>query len=255
MKKLFLSAALAVMTFATYAQDFGFVSRSTEDGESRWSVNLLGLTVENTTGNRSRLSFSLRSNDYGKHGFFFGVSNLASDNVELKAGNSLEFGIPVLSMGCWNDRRTFGLLSSVDISWTRYGLKNNHVIYSPNPLDLDAVICDRYPADYSRSRLTYASWRLPLEMAFSKGNCLFTAGVEGELRHHLRSRVKMGKDKKHYIQQHELGVNPWGVNAVASFGVNGISVFGRMALTEFFDTDKTDLRGTPFMVGIRYYTK
>jgi len=259
MKKFFVTLAAAFISAASFAQvvNSTFVSHN-GDSEARWSINLLGV---NACSSESNFDFRLHhtDDDFGTPGFYFGISNMSSNDFDLKPGNSLEFGFTPIDFAWWNNRRNFGIVSGVGISWTRYAFKENVCIGKLTPGSKYAV----YPLDgtgNSKSRVTYASWRVPVEFAFASRNSLATIGVEGELRHHVRNRTKFedpisGKVTKrhHYVSDNCLGVNPWGVNAVASIGTHGVSLFGRMALTEFFDKDETDLSGTPFMVGIRFY--
>ena len=269
MKKLFTLIATAFVSVSAMAQQFNsFVSHDSKSTDVRWSINLMGMGAVNSN-NSTSIEFgpSFDKDTFVTTGFYFGISNLATNDFDLKPGSSLEFGFSPLDFALWNRSGRFGLITNLTISWTRYKQKHDDVfIWTDGTIDGAAkgkmilgdkndVLLLRGINDYSNPRMTYASWRIPVELAVSNANhnWLITAGVEGEFRHHLRQRVKYGKNKKYYLSSHDMGVNPFGVNAVASIGFKGTSIFGRVSLTDFFDKDYTNLQATPFMVGIRFY--
>lgn len=90
-----------------------------------------------------------------------------------------------------------------------------------------------------RSFLRYWSLRLPLTMQLqfkvNKWDYLsFSAGAELEWRFGMRSFARYG-GAKHTISN-DLDYNAIGVNALFQVGFNDIIVFGRMGLTEFFNS-------------------
>lgn len=230
------------------------VSRNAND---EWCLNFLSLSnstsdaTSRTAGGHAHWKTTVSG---GIDRFFFGVAGLSSDDIDLKAGNSLEFGFSVLTMNHWSPSRKFGITAELDIAWTRYKLQHNDVFQMAG----DQLICQPIQPigapipDYSNSRLTYASWRVPVMLNWRnrRGGFQFAAGAEAELRHHLRSRIHEGKNKKKYVDLHDLGsgFNPWGLNVVASVGFKDVHLFGRYSLTEFF-SDNTSLSATPFSVG------
>jgi len=254
--------AAVCMAASAMAQDNGFIAHY-NDGETRWSINLFGLSAS-SENNHTNFDFDFGLHrDYSEYctpGLYFGLSNMISDDINLKPGNSLEFGFTPFDFAWWNRRHNFGIIAGVGISWTRNAFKKNEGIVNLGNDTFRLVPLNG--TGNSNPRMTYASWRLPIEFAYTSHDCLFTAGIEGELRHHLRMRTKYedpvtGKVTKrhHYITMHEMGVNPFGVNAVASIGCKGMSLYGRMALTDFFNKNETNLEATPFMVGIRFYSR
>ncbi|MDO4496788.1 MAG: hypothetical protein Q4B58_02990 [Bacteroidales bacterium] len=259
MKKIFTLLAAAMLSATAFAQvNNSIVSHTPDDEEAKWTINLLGVGTVNA--DECSVKFKRDPEHFGSPGLYFGLSNLTNSAIELKPANSLEFGITPFDYIWWNSRRTVGIIASVGVSWTRYAFKHREAIVECRPSGRSLSLGRMFdvvemPDDYSRLRLTYASWRLPLEVAFSSGESLFTVGLEAELRHHLRMRSKFDGNKKHYITSHDLGINPWGLNAVASIGRHGVSVFGRVSLTQFFNKDEylCDIKGTPFLIGIRFY--
>lgn len=230
------------------------VSRNAND---EWCLNFLSLsnsTSDATTRTAGGHAYWKTTVNVGLDRFFFGVAGLASDDIDLKAANSLEFGFNVLNLNHWSPSRKFCLTAELNIAWTRYKLQHNDVFQMAG----DQLICAPIQPiggpipDYSNSRLTYASWRMPVMLHWQnrKGGLSFAAGAEAELRHHLRSRIHEGKNKKKYVDLHDLGsgINPWGLNAVASIGFKDVHLFGRYGLTEFF-SDNSLLSATPFSVG------
>lgn len=183
---------------------------------------------------------------------YLGVVMLrGAEGVDLNPSGSFMFGFSVWDLRAYNSHRTFGVEASIDILWTRLAVKDGNVIHR----NADGIlVCDRYQhpegRSYSRSRMTYASWNLPVTLNWRIGGSKIYAGVEGELRHHLRSRIKVDKNKKYYADSHDMNVNPWGVNAVAGVGGKAGGVFMRMALTDLFVADKSELRGAPLSVGL-----
>lgn len=258
MKKIFSIFAMAAVAASSMAQASASFVKHNNGGDVNWSINLLGMSAVNSDRS-TKISLHYDDSDYCTPGFYFGISNVASDDVKFKPGNSLEFGFTPFDFAWWNNSKNFGIISGIGISWTRYAFSDKEAIIDINRIIDDPVksgFClAPLPEQYSNPRMTYASWRLPVEFAISSKNCLFTAGVEGELRHHLRMRTKLGKNKKHYLTSHDMGVNPFGLNAVASIGCKGVSLYGRVALTEFFNKNEIDVTGTPFMVGLRFYTR
>ena len=80
---------------------------------------------------------------------------------------------------------------------------------------------------------------------------LDSAGIEGELRHHVRSRARVGHDKKYYINRNSLDVNDFGYNALFGIGTNQFTVFARYNISDFFGS-KSRVDAQPFFIGINF---
>lgn len=234
------------------------VSR-TDDQEGRhtWNLNLLGVSSESVnisiSGNNRYKSHW--NSDIGIANPYFGWSELSTKDFDLRTANSLEFGFNIIENTIWNNSRSFGLEIDLGCSWTRYVLKGDNVLYNtPGGQTVCAPYIHPEGRDYSRPRLTYASWRLPVMMHIrsTRHKHMFSIGAEAELRHHLRSRIKVGHNKKYYAEGHDLNINPASCNLIVSFGTKKFSIFGRYGLTEFFDQDNTKLSAHPFMIGLRF---
>lgn len=281
MKKYFISAIVALTSAVAFAQnnndtlsaqaDTHIYNNLVSRSGKTWKFNFLSISTEgnstvetpvqsnNETSGNSSYNVNVtvhkpchKHTEIGIDKWYLGVSSLGkTEGFELNPASSLEFGFSILTSELYNSRRTFGVESALFTSWTRYSVKSKNVFYD----DADGhLVCNTgyVPAgeEYHRSRLTYASWRVPVTLNWCGDNVKYSLGIEGELRHHLRSRIKYDGDKKHYAKYGDMDVNPWGVNALLAIGSDHFQFFGRYSLTQFFDTKGTDLRGTPFMIGI-----
>lgn len=233
------------------------VSRTDDqEGHHTWNLNLLGIGSEsvNISVTRNKRD-NLWHTDMGISNPYFGWSELSSKDFDLRAANSLEFGFNIIETKGWNKSHTFGFEIDLACSWTRYALKGDNVFYNDAAgQTLCAPFVHPEGRDYSRSRLTYASWRLPMKLNFrdKAKHQQFSIGVEAELRHHLRSRIKVGHNKKYYAEGHDLSVNPISCNLLMSYSFKDFSLFCRYGLTDFFDQDNTQLSAHPFMIGISF---
>ena len=116
----------------------------------------------------------------------------------------------------------------------------------------DALRQGPEPLNYRRQRLIHWSWRVPVEMYYrTRGGLHYSVGVEGELRHHVRSRARVGKDKKYYINRNSLDVNDFGYNAIFGVGNDDFSVFARYNISDFFGS-KSRVDAQPLFIGINF---
>lgn len=233
------------------------VSRTDDqEGHHTWNLNLLGVGSEDINITVKQKPCPGRSTtSMGVEHPYFGWSELSAKGFDLRATNSLEFGFNIIETKRWNQSRTFGMEIDLGISWTRYAVKGGNVFYNdPDGQTLCAPFVHPEGRDYSRSRLTYASWRLPMKLNFrdKAKHEQFSIGVEAELRHHLRSRIKVGHDKKYYAESHDLSVNPFSCNLLVSYSFKDFSFIGRYGLTDFFDQGNTKLSAHPFMIGFGF---
>lgn len=216
-----------------------------------WNLNFLSIS---TDGYRCNVRpHSHHYADLGPQDIYLAYAGIGNtEGFEQKVAHSLEFGFNFGRIQHWNASRTVGLQASIGLSWNRYSTQDNAVFQVDKDGELFCAPWEDAPKRYSRARMTYVSWRVPVMLQFQdrrKLNC-FSVGVEGELRHHIRSRVRMGGKKRYDVLRDGLCVNPWGLNIIARYDFDDFGIFGRYAVTPFFDESKTSFEGTPFAVGI-----
>ena len=216
-----------------------------------WNLNFLSISTDGYQCNLK--SHSHHYADLGLQDLYLAYAGIGNTKgFEQKVAHSLEFGFNFGRIQHWNASRTVGLQTSIGLSWNRYSTQDNAVFQVDKDGELFCAPWEDAPKRYSRARMTYVSWRVPVMLQFQdrrKLNC-FSVGVEGELRHHIRSRVRMGGKKRYDVLRDGLCVNPWGLNIIARYDFDDFGIFGRYAVTPFFDDSKTSFEGTPFAVGI-----
>ena len=216
-----------------------------------WNLNFLSISTDGYQCNMK--SHSHHYADLGLQDLYLAYAGIGNTKgFEQKVAHSLEFGFNFGRIQHWNASRTVGLQASIGLSWNRYSTQDNAVFQVDKDGELFCAPWEDAPKRYSRARMTYVSWRVPVMLQFQdrrKLNC-FSVGVEGELRHHVRSRVRMSGKKRYDVLRDGLCVNPWGLNLIARYDFDDFGIFGRYAVTPFFDDSKTSFEGTPFAVGI-----
>lgn len=277
MKKTLSIMTIAALTFAANAQEHRHTERtdSLEEGTTRvynnfvsrtdgiWNLNFLSISTDASRncwqdnywvdGPVTRVYA-----DLGPQDIWLSYSGLAdTKGFEQQVAHSLEFGFNLARIQHWNTSRTVGLQMSLGLSWNRYQTADKGVFQIDNNGDMfiGPWTTPRGDQNYSRSRLTYVSWRVPVMLQFqdrNQRNC-FSVGVEGELRHHLRSRVRYAGHKRYDVERHNIPVNPWGLNAIAMYSIGDFGIFGRCALTDFFKDNKIGFDATPFTIGIIFH--
>ncbi len=266
MKKIMLSMVLAALCMGTsMAQEDSLVvynnllskSVSVENGitSHKWNLNFLCLNYDNNQVTPSRGGWTTEW-DLGPEMIYIGSTQLVGDDVKLKPASSWEWGFDLMSVETWNRRKTFGYKFGLLLTRSSYRLDGDnafHVVGGNTVLDnaLQGHVGKGMDRDYSRQRLIYWSWRAPFVFNFQPSRVWgFSVGAEAELRHHVRSRAKVGKEKKYYIERHDLDVNPWSCNALASINVGkDFSITARYNITDFFG-DKANFDVQPFMIGL-----
>ena len=217
-----------------------------------WNLNFLSISTDGYHQCNLK-SHSQHYADLGLQDLYLAYAGIGNTKgFEQKVAHSLEFGFNFGRIQHWNASRTVGLQASIGLSWNRYSTQDDAVFQVDEDGKLFCAPWEDAPKNYSRARMTYVSWRVPVMLQFQdrrKLNC-FSVGVEGELRHHVRSRVRMSGKKRYDVLRDGLCVNPWGLNIIARYDFDDFGIFGRYAVTPFFDDSKTSFEGTPFAVGI-----
>lgn len=182
--------------------------------------------------------------DEAHYSFLYFSFAFASDkNIPLNSVKSWEWGMYPLSGVLFhsNDYRKM-LTWGLGFSRTSFKLK------------------DQLPTSdkmgFTDQRFRYWSWRLPVSVEFRSYNLLdfVTAGVEIEMRHHVRARdydEALLNNKDYQIVGHDKSiVNPWACNLLFQAGHDDWGIIGRVALTDLFDKEATHLKAMPFSIGV-----
>lgn len=226
-----------------------FLSRT----NGTWNFNFLSISNESKTNDKGRSCTT--SQLVGIDNFYVGLTGLKDvKGFEFQQSRSMELGFDILTLKHYPRSQRFALLASLGLSWSRYMTQHNQVFQLSDNGDLYCGEWLDAKKSFSRARLTYVSWRMPimLQWASSNNNFKFAAGAELENRHHVRSRVKYGNTKRYDVLRHDMDVNPWGCNALVRLSFHDISLYGRYSLTPLFGTNHTALEGTPFSVGLSF---
>lgn len=274
MKKILSIMTIAALTFAANAQEHRHAERTDSVGEASiekttkvynnflsrtdgiWNLDFLSISTD--MNKEDEWEYGTKHTriyaDLGPQDVWLSYSGLANTKgFDQQVGHSLEFGFNLGRMQHWNASRTVGVQTSIGLSWNRYQTADKGVfqIDGNGDMFIGPWTTPRGDQNYSRSRLTYVSWRVPVMLQFqdrNQRNC-FSVGVEGELRHHLRSRVRYAGHKRYDVERHNIPVNPWGLNAIAMYSIGDFGIFGRCALTDFFKDNKNGFDATPFTFG------
>lgn len=223
----------------------------------RWNFNFMTIETTSPSGGRySKYSHWGHTSNFGPDNLYLGFSEMAAtDGFKIKPGSSWEWGFSLCSFKTWHPSKRFGFKSALYLSRSSYRIKGDDAFHT----DAEGyTVCDdalrqgEHPLNYSRQRLIHWSWRLPVEMYVkTKGGMHYSAGIEGELRHHVRSRARVGHDKKYYINRNTLDVNDFGYNALFGVGTNQFTVFARYNISDFFGS-KSRVDAQPFFIGINF---
>lgn len=174
---------------------------------------------------------------------YFGFAFAADKNIPLNSVKSWEWGMYPLSGVLFhsNDYRKM-MTWGFGFSRTSFKLK------------------DQQPSGdkmgFTDQRFRYWSWRLPISLELRSDNLsnFVTAGVEVEMRHHVRARdyndIYLADKSYEVVGYDKNTVNPWSCNLLFQAGHEDWGVIGRISLTDLFDKEVTHLKAMPFSIGI-----
>ena len=266
MKKCLLSIASGALCIATcLAQEDSvvvynnIVSKSvyTDNGVTSHKWNLNFLSISPATDSTATAKDGWHANwDVGPSLIYVGFTELGGNDVRLNPASSWEWGFDLMRLKSWNRSKTFGYEFGLLLTRSSYRLSDNnafHLDADGNTLLDDALqghVGKNADKDYRHQRLFYWSWRVPFVFNYQPTKIWgFSLGAEAELRHHIRSRARVGNDKKYYLERHNLDVNPFSCNVLASVRIDrDFAITARYNLTDFFG-NKSRLDVQPFMVG------
>lgn len=233
--------------------------------DTHWNLNLFGFSTssskaskssdkENYSEYRERQGMSVSVADR----IYLGWTGLASSDFDINPASSWEWGFGLLNVQDWNRQKTFGVDISLMLSRSSYRMKDDdalHMVDGHVVVDDELKTRSENPIDYKRQRLIYWTWRVPVLMQFrpASKSVRFTLGADMEMRHHIRSRAKVGSERKYYLSRRDLDINPFGYNVIAGIGNDNFTVFGRIPLSDLFDDNVNGIQARPFTVGINFY--
>lgn len=224
----------------------------------KWNLNFLSLNTVSKPSAEPRGGWVTEWN-VGPDLIYIGTTQLAGNDVKLNPASSWEWGFDLMKFESWNRRRTFGHKFGILLTRSSYRLDGDNAFHVDDAgntvLDnaLQGHVGKGMDMNYQRQRLIYWSWRMPFVFNFQPSHTWgFSLGAEGELRHHVRSRAKVGSEKKYYIERHNVDVSPWSVNALAALNIGkDFSIVARYNISDFFG-DKANFDVQPFMVGLSF---
>lgn len=232
-----------------------FLSKTiNEDNSHSWNLNFLSL--EKVGQNKNKHSWKSYSS-FGPDMISIGFAGMTeSEGFDYKPGGSWEWGFSLMSFELWSPNDHFGICTELDLTRSSYRVKGNDAFHVVNVNGEKITVCDdalKSSIDYSRQRLINWSWRVPVTLCLRASNGVHvSAGAEAELRHHVRSRAKVGEEKKYYIERNNLAVNDFGYNAIVTIGTNDFEIYGRYNLTDYFGKN-AKVSCQPISIGVMFF--
>ena len=224
-----------------------------EDGVRRSKFSISFPTIESTKPSSKLHRCWGQSTEFGPDRPYIGFCEMVNpEGYKINPGSSWEWGFSLMRFTTWHPSNRFGFNTELNLSRSSYRIKGNDAMHID---DQGYTVCDDALYDdlhYRRQRLIHWSWRVPVEMIFqTRGEFQYILGVEGELRHHVRSRARVGKTKKYFIDRNNLDVEPFGYNAVFGFGQRDFTIYGRVNISDFFGS-KSRVDAQPFAIVIKF---
>lgn len=181
-------------------------------------------------------------------GVYIGYSRLYDDfgmgspkDVNLVASKSWEIGFTLFEGDINLSRnKQWGLTAGLGWGYTSFRVDGNSSFR-----EIDGITAN-YPApegiSYDQSRLRYFYFRIPVSLEWQKringhhGPLFFSAGLEAEIRHGVRSKVKFNDHSENAGK--ELNVRPVGINMLVQGGYGDIGVYARYSTLSLFEKNK-----------------
>ncbi len=207
---------------------------------------------------KEKMKRNFKRRHYKAHitGFYFGFSNLAtqdlqignSTNAELKL-NSYEIGWTMFSKDFRLSKRSrnYGLILSTGLGFRYHEYnadKNTHFAPINNYVtQLQAPVGVKYTESYLS--VWYMNIPVVLEWQKKRGNSSFfiQAGAEAGVKLSGRSKFNYSPEEDFVISQNidKIDINPLTLDAKFQIGFNDVSLYVRYGLINFFRSN----RGTP----------
>lgn len=204
-------------------------------------------------------------NKFNPHvaGIYIGYSRMANSflsfgdpkEVDLQANKSWEIGFTLFdgSLALTRDNQ-WGLSAGLGWGYTSFRVDGN---YAFNKIDNVTEVVPGLAGDdgFSESRLRYFYFRIPVTVEWQKkfgrkGPLFFSAGLEAEIRHGVKSKVKYAGQKRNI--GNDLNVNPLGINLLVQGGYDDLGVYMRYSTYSLFQKNKGP-ELYPFSFGLCWY--
>lgn len=194
-------------------------------------------------------------------GLYLGYSSLAdglslknAKGIDLVASKSWEIGLNLFqgSLVLSPDQQ-WGLVSGLGYAYNSFRIDGNKAFQKVG--EITALVDAPQGITYSRSRLRYNSFRIPLLLEWqqrigNRGPLFFSLGGEAEIRCWIRSKVKSDGNEK--TLDKSLNIHPVGINLLAQAGFDDFGVYLRYSTFDLFEKGKgPDLH--PVTFGLVWY--
>ncbi|WP_455592611.1 hypothetical protein [Bacteroides sp.] len=204
-------------------------------------------------------------NKFNPHvaGIYLGYSRMADGflsfgnpkEVDLRANKSWEIGFTLFdgSLALTRDN-AWGLSAGLGWGYTSFRVDGNYAFDKINGItEIVPGLEDDYA--YTQSRLRYFYFRIPVTVEWQKkfgrkGPLFFSAGLEAEIRHGVKSKVKYAGQKRNL--GNDLNIHPLGINFLAQAGYGDLGVYMRYSTYSLFQKDKGP-KLLPYSFGISWY--
>lgn len=179
-----------------------------------------------------------------------------SDDIDLNLTKSWNFGfnllggsVPISYNHCW------GLTAALGWGYTSYRLEGNYAFTKEGNVTMlrPGGGVDETPV-YSKSRLRYFHFRIPIALEWQKkvsfhGPVFLAFGPELEVRHGMQSRVKIDGHRKIFKG---LNTRPVGINLLLQGGFGNLGAFLRCSTSSIFEKNKGP-QFYPWSFGLQWY--
>ncbi|MDD3037580.1 hypothetical protein [Bacteroides sp.] len=233
-------------------------------------VYLNGKSMENRTI-LDALPFTKRKkrniNNFAPHlsGLYFGYMMVSenfgtynqSDQISINATHSWEIGGTLFtSSHSFGPTQNWGFAIGLGWGYRSMRLDGNYAFR-----DIDGVTqivpgeSGEIPMEYSKSRLRYFYFRIPLSIEWQTRLChrkaiFFSAGPEAEIRHGFKSKGKINGKKQTFDKN--LHGRPVGINLLVQAGYGNLGFYTRYATYGLFEKGKGP-EILPFSFGLSWY--
>ena len=187
-----------------------------------------------------------------------GINFNTPNGLDVNANKSWEIGFNLFQGSLTLSRdRQWGITTGLGWGYRSFRLGGN---YAFRQTDGITNIVPGIPDEevYSKSRLRYFYFRIPVTLEWQKkfshsnghGPLFFSAGLEAEIRHGVKSKAKVNGHKENL--SNNLNVHPIGINLLAQAGYGDIGVYLRYSTYSLFEHKKGP-ELYPYSFGLCWY--
>lgn len=252
--------------------DISFLGFSFTDDDLKWAADSAASIEEKGKHNKwtfrgyavpSERHFTFNSARYAYPDGYLGYTSFAGSNTPAYRG--FEVGLNILQFSNWQYDKKWFWSTAIGISGNlMYGEDKHNILHK----DEDGRIVntpfthghtpngymgsEEEPVKYSRPKLSMITLRVPFSVVRKLGKTnRFKLALGAEFEYHgIQSRGKI--DMKHMLilgQNKDLGISPFGCNALINFSGRSNYFYARLQLNQMFDKKITDFRAMPFSMG------